>query len=271
MADEKNNAVAKFDKDALRKWFALADVATMWGRTVDDLLHYGETNKLEICALFHSIEVEWKKYIFPTPRDLTTEGGGDITQNKTGSRRIMGGHFTTKEWDYIARCNSISIAGQPLRLGWSDTIHLARGLDVSPDSVSLPNSVSDDYSKGFVCGEVSTDSKETINRQRLVITREECERFEREHMKPVANDALMPAAPDNIAKARPGRPRDPNALRARKDELKADAIEQAKAFKIKHGKKPTIKDVAKILACSDTWCTFNQDTIEPKLRAAWWK
>ncbi len=102
------------------------------------------------------------------------------------------------------------------------------------------------------------------------ITRQDL-RFVRSEIEAMVNILAAPTEPNKVAKAKPGRPTDPNALNVRLDELKADAIEQAEAFKVKHGKTPRITDVANILACSDTWCVFSKETIEPKLKAAWWK
>lgn len=59
MAETKNNAPDAFDKDGLKEWFTLAEVAERWTNatkqtiTEDDLLHFGEQALLEICFQTH--------------------------------------------------------------------------------------------------------------------------------------------------------------------------------------------------------------------------
>lgn len=54
MADSQNNAPAKFDKDSLKEWFTLAEVAARWtvltGQTIteDDLLQYAALNRIRL-------------------------------------------------------------------------------------------------------------------------------------------------------------------------------------------------------------------------------
>ncbi|MFZ5579255.1 MAG: hypothetical protein ACOZAQ_02155 [Pseudomonadota bacterium] len=42
-----------------KEWFTLAEVADRWGCTPDDLLHYGETSRLGICAYFRDVKLAW--------------------------------------------------------------------------------------------------------------------------------------------------------------------------------------------------------------------
>jgi len=57
MADSKNTQTAHAGLPE-KEWFTLEEVATRWGCTVDDLLHYGITERLEICADFCDATVQ---------------------------------------------------------------------------------------------------------------------------------------------------------------------------------------------------------------------
>jgi len=63
-----------------------------------------------------------------------------------------------------------------------------------------------------------------------------------------------------------GRPNDPSALKHRMKELQADAIEAARTMS-----EPDRAKVAAALSRSENWCTYTAGTIEPHLRARWWK
>lgn len=109
-----------------------------------------------------------------------------------------------------------------------------------------------------------------LKREALRITREELERFERDHLN-ANNEAHQPAATAPETKKKPGRPKDPNAIGNRLVELEADAIEEAGEFKTKRGTTPTLDDIAGILAHKPNWKGYIQETIKPYLRASWWK
>lgn len=72
MAEMKDSAVAKFDKDALKRCLRLSDVADRWTEMTgqkfseDDLLDFGESRDLEICVRLPRAKA---KYVcgMPTP------------------------------------------------------------------------------------------------------------------------------------------------------------------------------------------------------------
>lgn len=68
-------------------------------------------------------------------------------------------------------------------------------------------------------------------------------------------------------KKKPGRPVSDQALDTRIDELKKDAIREAKGIKKKELR--TVDSVAKKLALQDKW-PYSYSTIKPFLRASWW-
>lgn len=149
MAETKNSAPAKFDKDALKEWFTLAEVAARWTRltgqtfTASDLIHYGSRDILEIGVIadFNGIGMAG------TPE----EGRVIDLIGYTALRPVLLAKLEQADGQFFD--HQIDIYG----------------------SIFAPLA---SYSSRFAFGEFSSP---LVHRMDLVITRTERDRFEHEH------------------------------------------------------------------------------------------
>lgn len=185
MAETKNSAPDAFDKDALKEWFTLAEVAERWTNatkqtiTEDDLLHFGEQALLEVC------------FQTKTPRYL-----GRSTPYLDDNREFQ--YWTWRyckncdlyELGYISKGYFVTERGYgynnglyALEIPNIKRIKYAREIDVYGGAVGL------DYVEfGRTSLNLEDPSKnhflalpERVNVNNLLITKEERDRFEKEN------------------------------------------------------------------------------------------
>jgi len=249
----ENQADQQGSAELLKSCFELQEVADRWsnlkGRviTVDEILDYEAQGILRIAArtsFYDKIRRETRSFVF-------TRDGKTVTTTKEEV-----GEFDSAQALYYPPQGTASLL---VRAGAVARVTGLTNCDFfGLTSYKLEN---DPPLSPFDI---------TLKREALRITREELQRFEREYMRS-AESILTSAVPGKTTKGRPGRPKNPDALNNRLDELKADAIKEAGEFKNKHGTPPMLDDIAGILAHKPNWRGHIQETIKTHLRAAWWK
>lgn len=177
MADSENSAPAKFDKDELKEWFMLSELAKLWSCSEDDLLQYGATGTLKICHLFKQAIADWKRKVC-TDNGFTTN---DLDQNVLIKEGIVG----------------LGNPGNIYRIGRRDLLSLLRGETIKPWAIypAIENTdgqltfgiIKKRCQFGIVGGHLFPDATDeeplvdTLKIQCLIVTQEEVNRFEQDH------------------------------------------------------------------------------------------
>lgn len=188
MAETENSAPAKFDKDALREWFTLEQVADRWGCTTDDLLHYGDVGLLDLC-IRPGVE----------PLNFILAPWGD----ETGPRQYLYNENADEmAWDYalsfyslipvggrclqfISKTGRAQVTVKKIPSIYGVTRYLF-DLPFDNDMLSHKKPFIDDDSREWRVTarlgiDIADQHKFTITRNDLLIPKEELDGFEKEH------------------------------------------------------------------------------------------
>ncbi|MEO1751155.1 hypothetical protein [Thiofaba sp. EF100] len=146
MAAKKDNQPARVELPE-KEWFSLEEIAERWGCSVDDLLHYGETDVIRICA---------------KTRNMQFVRG-----------RIQNGHFIdSSEPEKIA---GIIAVPPPIIGEIADGKPITEGIWAELKKEKIGDEAANPTSWFWI------DSMDAVGLKSLVITREERDRFEREY------------------------------------------------------------------------------------------
>lgn len=158
MADSKNSAPVQFDKDALKGWFTLAEVAERWRCSTYELIDFATVGHVEICHNFAQVAISWHIKRGTHPDDIYLFAVTDkIYWN--GLLKVFRGDLMRVKAAPLSSIEPLSALRLPegIRNGHEHAEHLA--VIVNNDAYS--------------------DSK--ISFHNLVITKIERDRFEQEH------------------------------------------------------------------------------------------
>lgn len=155
MAEIKNNAPAKFDKDALIKWLNLSDLSERWGCKTADLIHYAAQGKLCLSVI---ADYWYLDYWMVQNKDLIKHHR-EICQDDL--LRIDAG---------VAKKLELKGAATVDRARWAENETFAKVAVISPE-----------FSKNHPGGYASPEAPPDILIKDIVVSADELIRFEKEH------------------------------------------------------------------------------------------